>query len=212
MPLFLKTLSRVRTVVVPTAITGQPCVFAFCMREEAEAESVSALSDKHAELTQQLTELEVEGVSVLPDTDEPLPFEDHSFDLIICHQIDTRLAERHDLLEQLRRVLSPDGILAVPLASAQGHVLGALWGERERPRLTYEALYAQLAPKFGGVSAFESLQMYSRTESIPVIFITAYPSAEIKKKVLEMGATDFIAKPFTPEELLPKVKRALTSC
>ena len=64
-------------------------------------------------------------------------------------------------------------------------------------------------PTVGGVSAFESLQMYSRTESIPVIFITAYPSAEIKKKVLEMGATDFIAKPFTPEELLPKVKRAL---
>jgi FixJ family two-component response regulator len=51
--------------------------------------------------------------------------------------------------------------------------------------------------------------MYSRTESIPVIFITAYPSVEIKKKVLEMGAMDFITKPFTSEELLPKVKRAL---
>lgn len=47
------------------------------------------------------------------------------------------------------------------------------------------------------------------TEMIPVIFITAHVSEEIRQKVLETGAKDFIAKPFTADDLLSKVKKAL---
>ena len=64
-------------------------------------------------------------------------------------------------------------------------------------------------PKVGGIKAFDNLKMYSRTENIPVIFITAYPGKEVEKEVREMGAADFIAKPFEPDQLLEKIKRAL---
>lgn len=64
-------------------------------------------------------------------------------------------------------------------------------------------------PKVGGLSAFDSLQMYSRTESIPVIFITAYPSKEIQQKANEMGATGFVSKPFDTDELISKINKSL---
>ncbi|MEE8341290.1 MAG: response regulator, partial [Candidatus Neomarinimicrobiota bacterium] len=44
----------------------------------------------------------------------------------------------------------------------------------------------------------------------PVIFITAFPSMEVKKQVSEMGAEGFIAKPFNSAELIEKVNTALS--
>lgn len=64
-------------------------------------------------------------------------------------------------------------------------------------------------PKVGGFSTFTNLQMYSRTANIPVIFITAFPGKQVEKEVFDLGAVDFISKPFEPEILLSKIKRAL---
>lgn len=64
-------------------------------------------------------------------------------------------------------------------------------------------------PAGGGVHAFESLRALPETMLIPVIFITAHPSEEIQNQVLEMGAEDFVAKPFEADDLIAKVKKAL---
>ena len=64
-------------------------------------------------------------------------------------------------------------------------------------------------PRVGGIKTFSNLKLYSRTENIPVIFITAFPGEEVEKEVRSMGANDFIAKPFDTEELLAKIKKAL---
>ncbi len=64
-------------------------------------------------------------------------------------------------------------------------------------------------PSVGGLNAMESLKMFSRTKKIPVIFITAYPGKEVEERVFELGAADFIAKPFATEELLSKIQKAL---
>ena len=61
-------------------------------------------------------------------------------------------------------------------------------------------------PMGGGIKAFENLRDNTITEKIPVIFITAFPTTEIKNQVIEMGANDFIAKPFGSEELLNKIR------
>lgn len=44
---------------------------------------------------------------------------------------------------------------------------------------------------------------------LPVILITAFGSMELALKVLREGASDFIAKPFTPDQLLLAVHRVL---
>ncbi|NHZ85247.1 MAG: response regulator [Planctomycetia bacterium] len=66
-------------------------------------------------------------------------------------------------------------------------------------------------PLGGGIKAFETLRNNNYTENIPVIFITAYPSVEVKKHVIEMGAAGFIAKPFDSEELLLKIQSIIGS-
>ncbi|HDQ44086.1 MAG TPA: response regulator [bacterium] len=64
-------------------------------------------------------------------------------------------------------------------------------------------------PVIGGLKASESLKMYSRTEKIPVIFITAYPGKEVEEEAMKRGAAAFIAKPFETEELLRKIDTVL---
>ena len=64
-------------------------------------------------------------------------------------------------------------------------------------------------PAGNGVSAYENLQVLGKLGLIPVIFLTASPSEELKEKVLRMGAAGFITKPFDPEELLKKIKDIL---
>ena len=64
-------------------------------------------------------------------------------------------------------------------------------------------------PLGGGIIAFEKLKNISETKNIPVIFITAFPSAEIKKQVMDMGAEDFISKPFNSDVLIDKVNAIL---
>lgn len=64
-------------------------------------------------------------------------------------------------------------------------------------------------PAGGGISVYDSLRKSVDTIGIPVIFITAFPNEDIRKQTLEMGAVDFIAKPFSSEDLLSKIKRIL---
>src|SRR4030042_5054424 len=61
-------------------------------------------------------------------------------------------------------------------------------------------------PSGNGVSVFEQLKKHIQTFFTPVIFITGYPSYEMRDRVIEMGAEDFICKPFNAEELLHKVE------
>ena len=64
-------------------------------------------------------------------------------------------------------------------------------------------------PKGGGINAFDTLRSNVSTEVIPVIFITAYPSKEVKNQVAKMGASGFIAKPFDGEELLMNIQSVI---
>ena len=64
-------------------------------------------------------------------------------------------------------------------------------------------------PVGGGIGLYKNLQRSANLAMIPVIFITANVNEETRGQILEMGAADFIAKPFETEELLSKVRRAL---
>lgn len=64
-------------------------------------------------------------------------------------------------------------------------------------------------PAGGGLGAYDILKRSIHTSVIPIIFATAYPTDDIRQRVLAKGARDFITKPFKFEELLSKVKKAL---
>jgi CheY-like chemotaxis protein len=64
-------------------------------------------------------------------------------------------------------------------------------------------------PAGGGITVMDNLRNSAVTAVIPIIVITAYPSPEIQQKVKEMGAVDFISKPFKAEDVLPRIRKAL---
>jgi two-component system, LuxR family, response regulator FixJ len=61
-----------------------------------------------------------------------------------------------------------------------------------------------------GINGLELQEMMaSQNLSIPVIFITGYGTVPISVKAMKSGAVDFLAKPFSEEELLEAIRRAL---
>ena len=72
-----------------------------------------------------------------------------------------------------------------------------------QPRL---ALLDLMLPEHDGEELMGDLLAVSR---IPVIFLSAYGRDDVVARVLEKGATDYIVKPFSPTELVARVRAAL---
>lgn len=60
-----------------------------------------------------------------------------------------------------------------------------------------------------GYQVFEQLRANPATRNIPVIFITAMSGVKSELRGLELGAMDYIAKPFEPAVVLARVRTQL---
>ena len=63
-----------------------------------------------------------------------------------------------------------------------------------------------MLPDFDG---FEVLHMIREVSTVPVIMLTAKGEEEDRVRGLEMGADDYITKPFSPRELVSRVRAVL---
>jgi DNA-binding response OmpR family regulator len=59
------------------------------------------------------------------------------------------------------------------------------------------------------LDGFETLRMIRDLSSVPVIMLTAKGEEEDKVRGLELGADDYITKPFSPRELVSRVRAVL---
>ena len=66
-----------------------------------------------------------------------------------------------------------------------------------------------MLPKIDGWQVCERLRQDIATQDIPVIMLTARAETEDKLKGFEVGADDYVTKPFSPRELVARVKRVL---
>ena len=64
-------------------------------------------------------------------------------------------------------------------------------------------------PDMDGFEVMEKIREKEETASIPVIFLTADNLAETEIKCFQMGAMDFVAKPFVPDILLSRVAKTI---
>jgi DNA-binding response OmpR family regulator len=62
-----------------------------------------------------------------------------------------------------------------------------------------------MMPELDGIAVCEKIQANPRTTHIPVLMLTAANSALNRVKAFNLGADDFIPKPFSIEELLARV-------
>jgi len=66
-----------------------------------------------------------------------------------------------------------------------------------------------MLPGIAGVRLAEKLRADERTREIPIIMLTARSDEGDKVHGLEMGADDYITKPFSPKELMARIKAVL---
>ena len=60
-----------------------------------------------------------------------------------------------------------------------------------------------------GLEAIRLIRQNPKTRSIPIIAITAGLSGTIEDECFRIGCNDFIAKPFTYEQLVPRIEKLL---
>ena len=66
-----------------------------------------------------------------------------------------------------------------------------------------------MMPGLNGLEVVEALRRDPETADIPVIMLSSHDHAEEIKKILALGVIAYLAKPFSPLELLQTVERAL---
>jgi two-component system phosphate regulon response regulator PhoB len=77
---------------------------------------------------------------------------------------------------------------------------------RVRPQIVVLDL---MLPGESGLEICKRLRADSRTKSIPIIILTARGTESDKVVGLELGADDYVTKPFSPKELVARVRATL---
>ncbi|MFO1447636.1 MAG: response regulator [Opitutaceae bacterium] len=67
-----------------------------------------------------------------------------------------------------------------------------------------------MLPDIDGLGVCEILRRETRTAMIPVVILTAWATVDARSLGLELGALDYLTKPFVPKELVAKVTRLLS--
>lgn len=81
--------------------------------------------------------------------------------------------------------------------------------ELVRAELPHLIVIDWMLPGMSGIELARTLRANKRTESIPLIIVTARGSEQDKLAGLEIGADDYMTKPFSPAELNARVKAVL---
>ncbi len=121
---------------------------------------------------------------------------DHMYTVLIAEdESDIRQLISFNLdRESKDTLLAKDGVEAFEIAKEKG------------PDLIILDL---MLPRMDGFTVFKELRLDSRTKDIPVIMLTAKAQLDDVITGLEMGADDYLTKPFSPKELVLRVKALL---
>ena len=60
-----------------------------------------------------------------------------------------------------------------------------------------------------GSDDIELMQQIRETADVPVIFLSAYGQDEVVARAFDLGAADYVVKPFSPTELAARIRAAL---
>lgn len=66
-----------------------------------------------------------------------------------------------------------------------------------------------MMPVHDGLEVLRRIRSHASQGDVPVIILSARRNEEDIVRALEMGASDYIVKPFLPEELLVRLKRLM---
>jgi two-component system phosphate regulon response regulator OmpR len=100
----------------------------------------------------------------------------------------------------LTRFLGAHGFRVTPAGSAEE-------ARRQLEQMSFDLLIVDVM--MPGESGLEFIETLRRTSSVPVLMLTARSEAPSRIHGLEVGADDYLAKPFEPRELLLRITNVL---
>ena len=109
------------------------------------------------------------------------------------------IEDEYDILEEISDVLRFEGFDVTTCTNGADGVLAALEIE---PDLILSDI---MMPQMDGMEVLQELHKVKRTRSIPFIFLTARGERMMIRQGMELGADDYLVKPFTHAELLAAV-------
>ena len=115
------------------------------------------------------------------------------YNVLICD-------DQPDIVNALKIYLAPKGYTLFTAADGQ-EALDLL-----RSRDIHLVLLDVMMPRVDGIQALAQIRTFS---NVPVILLTAKSETEDKVLGLNMGADDYITKPFVPVEVLARVRSQL---
>ena len=116
--------------------------------------------------------------------------------LIVDDEPNVRRLSRTILSKNFDVVEAEDGKQAIEIANTQ------------QPDVI---LMDMMMPKMDGLTACHAIKKDPATKSIPVIMVTAIGFELNIKLGQQMGATGYVTKPFTPNDLLDKIEQVLAT-
>ncbi|MGM0471889.1 MAG: response regulator [Bacillota bacterium] len=111
--------------------------------------------------------------------------------------------DEENILELIKYNLSREGY-EVEVAASGKQVLTQV--EKINPDLIILDI---MLPEINGYKLCNYLKEQNLTKKIPIIFLSAKDKIEDKVRGLDLGATDYLTKPFSPRELASRVKAVL---
>ncbi|HKB91040.1 MAG TPA: response regulator [Opitutaceae bacterium] len=66
-----------------------------------------------------------------------------------------------------------------------------------------------MLPDIDGFGVCEILRRHAATARIPIIIVSAWATNDARNLGLELGALDYLTKPFSPRELVSRVQKLL---
>lgn len=119
------------------------------------------------------------------------------------HQAILIIEDESAIREMLRFALEPAGFSVIEAETA-GQAFRVL-----ADQLPDLILLDWMLPGNSGIEIAKRLRKEALTKAIPIIMLTARAEEDCKVQGLESGADDYVVKPFSPRELIARIKAAL---
>lgn len=113
------------------------------------------------------------------------------------------IEDEKNILELVKYNLEREGFRVLTASKGNAGLEAAL---KERPALVVLDL---MLPEMNGLEICKTLKRNEKTRNLPIIMLTAKGTESDKIVGLELGADDYMTKPFSPRELVARVKAVL---
>ena len=110
------------------------------------------------------------------------------------------IEDEKDIVELIAHYLEKDGFKTI---SASDGAKGLELVKEKSPDMVILDL---MLPKIDGIEVCKRIKADSKSTSIPIIMLTAKGEETDRIIGLELGADDYITKPFSPRELVARIK------